>query len=292
MKTQTVGNITIDRVFENEQPFFGLDHLLPGYTPDILEANADWLKPHFIDPATDQAILGFHSLLVRTPQHNILVDCCVGNDKERPRPFWHRQQFPWMDNLKAQGLGPEDIDYVMCTHLHADHVGWNTRLVDGRWVPTFPNAKYIFARSEYEFWAAEHAKLGADDEPVLYGAFTDSVLPVVEAGRAVMVESDWDLDHSVWFEPAPGHTPGNVVVHVKDGDGHALLVGDAIHTPAQLARPSLSSIFCEDPALSAETRTRLVERVADTSTLFLTAHFPTPCAGRVVSHRDAFRFEV
>lgn len=299
MKTQQIGEIAIDRVVDMEGPFAALDFLVPGAPPDLIAENADWLMPHFIEPGSNKLVMSFHSLLVRTPRHTILVDCCIGNDKIRhDREMWNQRQGPWLDNLRAHGVGPEDIDIVMCTHLHADHVGWNTRLVDGRWEPTFPNAKYVFARDEYACWEAEHRAAEADSqaEPILHGSFADSVLPVVEAGRAVLVDSDHQIDDGVWMEPAPGHTPGNVVVHVEDKGGRsgdrAVLLGDVMHTAAQLARPELSSNFCSDPAQSAVTRQRLIDRFAETDTRMLTAHFPTPTAGRIVRHRDAFRFDI
>jgi glyoxylase-like metal-dependent hydrolase (beta-lactamase superfamily II) len=291
MQTLTIGDIRIDRVLEQEGPIFGLDFLLPEAPADMFDANADWLTPRFADPASRNLILSFHSLLVRTPSRTILVDACVGNDKERPeRPPWHRAQFPFLDNLAKHGVAPEDIDIVLCTHLHADHVGWNTRLLDGRWVPTFPNATYVFARREYAHWEAENAKASAD-EPLLHGSFADSVLPIVDAGRAQLVESDHELDHGIRLEPAPGHTPGNIVIRVERNGARALLVGDAIHSPAQFADPGLSTRFCSDPVQSAETRTRLIDEVAETDTAFLTAHFPTPTLGRVIRRGKAFGFE-
>lgn len=293
MKTQHVGNISIDRVADMEGPFAALDFLIPGASPDLIAENADWLKPRFVDPDTDQIIMSFHSYVIRSPRHTILVDCCVGDDKERPaRPMWHQRRGPWLENLRAHGLTPEDIDIVMCTHLHADHVGWNTRLSEGRWTPTFPNARYVFARREYTHWEAEHrAALSRNEPAVNHGSFADSVLPVVEAGRAVLVDSDHQIDDGLWLEPAPGHTPGNVVLHVADKSDRAILAGDVIHTPVQLARPELSSNFCSDPVQSAVTRRALIDTCAETDTLLLTAHFPAPTAGRIVRHRDAFRFD-
>ena len=293
MKTQAIGDIVIDRIVEAEGAFTAFDFILPGATQELVDANADWLVPRFVAP-DGQLIMAFHAMVLRTPRQTILVDCCVGNDKDRPlRPLWHRQRTPFLDTMRAAGVAPEEIDVVMCTHLHADHVGWNTQLVDGRWVPTFPNARYVFARREYEFWEAEarRAKAEGADEPPNHGSFDDSVLPVMEAGRAVLVETDHELDRGIWLEPAFGHTPGNVNVNVRNGDRHALLCGDTMHTPLQLCDPGLSSAFCEDPAMSARSRTAMVERLADTDSILLAGHFPTPVAGRVVQHREAFRLD-
>ena len=293
MKTQLIGDIVIDRIVEAEGAFADFGFILPGATQDLVDANADWLAPRFIAP-DGKLIMAFHALVLRTPRQTILVDCCVGNDKDRPlRPTWHRQQTPFLDTMRAAGVAPEEIDIVMCTHLHADHVGWNTQLVDGRWVPTFPNARYVFARREYEFWEAEarRAKAEGVQEPPNHGSFDDSVLPVMEAGRAVLVEADHELDHGVWLEPAFGHTPGNVNVNVRGGGRHALLCGDTMHTPLQLCDPGLSSAFCEDPAMSARSRTAMIERLAETESILLAGHFPTPVAGRIVRHREAFRLD-
>jgi len=291
MKTIGIGDIRIDRVVESESPLFDPPFLFPDATAEAVERERSWLEPHFIDPVSKKLIMSFHSYLVRTPNHTILVDACVGNDKERPhRAFWHRLQTPYLSDLAAFGVAPGDVDFVMCTHLHIDHVGWNTRLLDGRWVPTFPNAKYIFARKEYEYWERLHHSKPA--EPVNHGSFADSVLPVVEAGRAVLVEMDHEIDPRLRLAPAPGHTPGNVMINLVSNGTRAVLCGDTIHHAIQMAHPEWSSRFCEDATLSRQTRTRLIEGLADTDTLLLPAHFPNPCAGRVVRHQNSFRFKM
>jgi glyoxylase-like metal-dependent hydrolase (beta-lactamase superfamily II) len=287
MKTLAVGDVRIDRVIESERPMFEPDFLFPEATREAIDAERHWLAPNFVDPATGKLIMSFHTYVVRTPKHTILVDTCVGNDKHRPaREFWHHLNNPYLEDLARLGVRPEEVDFVMCTHLHVDHVGWNTKLLDGRWVPTFPNARYVFAREEYEFWNAKRA----GGEEVNHGSFDDSVLPVVEHGQAVMVESDHALEDAIWLAPAPGHTPGNIVINVESGGASALLCGDTIHHAAQMTYPQWSSRFCEDPDQSRVTRTALIERLADTPTYLLAAHFPTPVAGRIVRHGGAFRF--
>lgn len=295
METQVIGDIRIDRVVDMEGPFAALDFLLPeANTPEILNAAGDWLAPLFV--GTDGIVnMSFHSLLVRTPRHTILVDACIGDDKERPnREPWHRKRGPFLANLRKLGVAPEDIDYVMCTHMHGDHVGWNTRLADGRWVPTFPNAKYVFAKKEFDFWEKENyqARQEGREGEVNHGCWWDSVLPVIESGQHELVASDHALDDTLWLEPAEGHTPGAVVFHARDGGNHAVMVGDLMHTAAQLAQPGLSSRFCWDPAQSRATREATIDKYAETDTLLLTAHFPSPTAGRIVRHGDAFRFEL
>jgi glyoxylase-like metal-dependent hydrolase (beta-lactamase superfamily II) len=195
---------------------------------------------------------------------------------------------PYMAELAAAGVQPEEVDYVLCTHLHIDHVGWNTKLLDGRWVPTFPNAKYIFARTEFNFWQ-EHHRTG--QQTVVPNVYDDSVLPVVEAGQAVIVDNDYELDHGIWFEHAPGHTAGNIVINVASVGNTAILTGDVVHHPLQLIRPEWSSRACEDPIQSAQTRQTLLERLADSDTLMASAHFAAPTCGHVHRHGDEFRFE-
>lgn len=183
MEPQRIGAFTVSRIMEYQGPIFEPDFLFPEADPAVIDANADWLLPTFIDPESMRLIMSFHSYVVRTPRHTIVVDTCLGNDKHRlQRDIWHMRNGPYLEELAAMGVAPEEVDFVMCTHLHVDHVGWNTRLVDGRWVPTFPNARYVFARAELEHW--QQVAAAADpDEPINHGSYQDSVLPVVEAGR-------------------------------------------------------------------------------------------------------------
>lgn len=285
-----IGEFELRRVVENEYPFVEASAFLPQSTPDVIAANADWLYPRFMEPGGDRCIFAFQSYVLRTPRHTILVDTCVGNDKPRPaRPMWNMMNGPFLSDLAAAGVEPEDVDYVMCTHLHVDHCGWNTRLVDGRWVPTFPNAKYIFAKKEHDFWETRYREGTQGPVPNVYD---DSVLPVVEAGQAVLVEWDHEFDHGIWLEPAPGHTDGNIVINLESAGEKAVLSGDVVHHPIQLLKPEWSSRACEDPVLSAATRRALLEKHADTGTLFCPAHFASPTVGHVVSRGDAFAYRL
>lgn len=286
----SLGDIEVRRVIESEAPFAELGFLLPGLDPALVEANADWLTPRFVD-ADNKAIMSFQSFVVRTPRQVILVDACVGNDKERPnRPNWHRQRSPYLGTLAAAGVKPEEVTQVFCTHLHADHVGWNTRLVDGRWVPTFPNARYLFAREEYEFWERGHrAWIKDGGQPLNHGSFADSVLPVVEAGRADIVAADHEIDQGLYLQAGFGHTPGCCMLHAKSGRAHGIFIGDIMHTPVQLANPSLSSRFCEDPVASAQVRTTLTQTYAGTETRLFPTHFPDMIGTRIARHLDGFK---
>ncbi len=273
-----IGNITIGRCVEHEGDFFPPAKFFPLSTPEMIDAERDWMEPHFILPksAGGRMQAGLFAYVIRTPKHTILVDTCVGNDKPRNMsPLWNMRRGPWLDDLRAMGVAPESVSHVMCTHLHVDHVGWNTRLQDGRWVPTFPNARYIFAKTEYDHWQSEQQFFGMD------GAFADSILPVVEAGKADLVKSDFAIDDAIWLEPSPGHTPGHVCINLKSGNDSALFTGDAFHHPIQVAYPEWSSYACTDPAQSAATRRKIVDRLCDTDTYMMAAHFAAPTAGRV-----------
>ena len=282
----TVGGIEWRRIVESEEPDFDVHFLLPDATDEALAPHRAWLEPRFLDPATDKVVMAMQSYVLRTRRRTILVDTCVGNHKERRfHPPWaHRTQTRYLDNLAAIGLAPEDIDFVMCTHLHADHVGWNTRLLDGRWVPTFPNARYLFARTEYEHWIAvnEGGKKYSD------GCIDDSVLPVVEAGQAEVVADDYAFDDEISFALAPGHTPGHVAIALASQGARAVLSGDICHTPLQCREPGWSAVGCSDREQSAATRRAFLERHCDTDTLVMTAHFPSPSVGFVRARGDAF----
>ncbi len=286
-----LGELEIYRAIESEVPIFDTFSFFPDATKEVVEANKDWLMSRYIDPKTIEVILCIQSYVIKTSHHTILVDTCVGNHKSRPaRPSWHMQNSPFIEELAGVGVHPEEVDFVLCTHLHVDHVGWNTRLLDGRWVPTFPNAKYIFSRNEFELWAARYEKGETVPVPLVY---EDSVLPIVEAGQAIIVEDTHQIDDGMWLEPAPGHTPGHVMLNLKSGEETALMSGDVIHHPLQLIRPDWSSRACEDPHLSAVSRTKMLESVADTNTLLCPAHFGSPTMGHVISHAtDGFRYRL
>ena len=283
----SVGRVRIDRVVEFERPLLAPAVLLPEVDDALLARHRAWLEPDLLDPATGHLVISFHSFAIRTPRSLILVDTCSGNDRDRPgKPRYHRKSWPYLENLAAAGIAPEAVDYVLCTHLHVDHVGWNTRLVDGRWVPTFANARYLFDREEWAFWQAEYETEGFADDPF----YEDSILPVIAAGRVDFVAGDHEIDPWVRLEPSRGHTPGHVCVRVRDGAAEAVMTGDMMHHPLQCAEPRLSSCFCVDPERSRRTRRGFLERHADGGALVLPAHFPTPTGGRVRSAGEGFRF--
>jgi len=289
MQPIRIGNFAIDRIADYQGPFFDPPAFFPDFDPEVVDANAALLGPRLIDPGTGKLIFSFHSFVVRTGRHTILIDACIGNDKERPsRPQFHRFRSSFIADLARLRVRPEEIDFVMCTHLHWDHVGWNTKLANGVWVPTFPNAKYVMAKKEFDHWQ-DFAASGADSPHAL--AFGDSILPIVKSGQAFLVGDDYALDDGLWFEPFPGHTPGNVVIHARSGGDRGLFIGDVLHHPLQCLRPEWSTMACTDMEGSRRSRTRLVEEHADSNTLIMPAHFPDPTAGWIRRHDGNYRFD-
>ena len=260
--------------------------MLPGLTPDLLAENRPWMRDAAALDAQDVLILCFQSYVVKTPHHTILVDSCIGNDKPRPtRPKWNMKTDDiYMRALASAGISVGDIDFVMCTHLHVDHVGWNTRLENGRWVPTFPNARYVFARNEFDYWTEQHAKT-----PV--PPFNDSVLPVLEAKRADIVGNDYEIGDHARILPTPGHTPGHVAFTFGRGRDDAVIGGDLMHSPLQARYPELSMKFDVDQTQAARTRRGFLKRYCDTDTLCCTAHFPSPSAEKIRRWGDGFSCE-
>jgi glyoxylase-like metal-dependent hydrolase (beta-lactamase superfamily II) len=287
MTTQIrLGEVTIHRVVEQELPFVAPLDFFPTLTPALLEENLSWMQPDYIDAATGKLILCVQSYLVRTPHQNILIDACVGNHKTRPaRPVWDKMASDRYErSLAATGLGVADIDYVMCTHLHVDHVGWNTRLENGCWVPTFPKAKYLFSERELAYWTEKEKA-----DPAGHPWITDSVLPVVAANRVEPVRNDHALNELVRLVPTPGHTIDHFSVEVGRPGADALIAGDLIHSPLQARYPELGMRADYDPVQAGETRRRMLGRLCDASTLLCTVHFPSPSMGRVKLWEDGFK---
>ncbi len=284
--TFKAGDLTIHRIIEQETTFLPALDFLPALTPEVLAENRAWMQAAKALDASDVLILCFQSYVVKTPHHTILIDSCIGNDKPRPqRPKWNmKTDDTYMRALAAAGISVGDIDYVMCTHLHVDHVGWNTRLENGRWVPTFPKAKYMFGRTEFDFWIETHAKT-----PV--PAIGDSVMPIVDAKRHEVVGDDHAIGDHLRILPTPGHTPGHSAFRLGKGKDEAVFSGDLIHSPLQALYPELSMKFDVDQAVAGTTRRGFLERYCDTDTLCCTAHFPSPSVGRIRRKGNGFSCE-
>jgi glyoxylase-like metal-dependent hydrolase (beta-lactamase superfamily II) len=284
--TFKLGGMTVHRIIEMECGFTPALEFLPKLTPQMLDESRSWMRSPLALDDEDRLVLCFQSYIVRTGRHVILVDSCVGNDKDRPaRPLWHmKKDNVFMQGLAEVGLTVNDIDFVLCTHLHVDHVGWNTRLENGRWVPTFPNALYLFSRKELDYWLAENDKTTVP--PI-----ADSVIPIVEAKRCDLVTSDHSLSDVVSLIPTPGHTIDHYAVTLGKGGRDAVITGDLIHSPLQAKWTDLAMRIDYDPIQSTATRRKFLETYCDTNTQCCFAHFPSPSRGYVKRWGDGFRCE-
>ncbi len=280
-----IGSVTVTRVVELETPvpYDPAHPFLREATPERLR-EMPWLYPHFVTEE-GHLKLSIHALVVKAPGLTLVVDTCVGNDKPRTLMGGVALQTAFLESLSAAGVTPESVDAVVCTHLHVDHVGWNTRLQDGRWVPTFPNARYLIGRREYEHWSGE----GDSEQQTI---LADSVKPIFDAGLATLVEMDHRISPEISLTPTPGHTPGHVSVLIESQGERALITGDMLHHPCQFGHPEWSPPFDSDPHAGAAMRRSVMERVAGEPVLVIGTHFAAPTAGRVVREGEAFRFEV
>ena len=285
MSTFTIGNATVTRIEESYEPNFEAAKFFADWRPDVVERHREWMLPHHYDSASGKLKLSIHSWLVQVGGRTILVDACVGNDKARPnRPLWHMMKSPYLDRLAKAGAKPEDVDMVMCTHLHNDHVGWNTRLQDGRWVPTFPNARYLFNKTDFDHFKSVDAK----KQPGNAAAFEDSVQPIAEAGLADYVTGSRAVDEHLAMEPAPGHTPGTMFITLESRGARAMFCGDILHQAIQIFHPEWNSFACEDQDNARKSRRAVLERCAGSGALMLPTHFGAPFACHIDAKGDAF----
>ena len=285
-----LGGLAIRTVREGEG-IMPMQVAVAGITGEDLAAMQPWYwSPELsLDPVAAQFHIEVRSFVLEVDGLNVLIDSCCGNDKIRSVAWADRLQTDWLEQLARAGYRPEDIHLVLCTHLHADHVGWNTRLENGHWVPTFPNARYVFSRKDYEFFRSQTHEAHNRE------AFLDSVLPVVEAGLADIVESEHcvhrEIEDGIWLQDAAGHSPGCVVVNARRGGAQAMFLGDVLHHPIQLVRPDLPFFADEDRVGACATRERLLAEAADKGAILYPAHFPDQPAGRARRTGRAFDYE-
>ncbi|MFI7323016.1 MBL fold metallo-hydrolase [Streptomyces venezuelae] len=280
----TVGDVTVHRIDEISLPPETGPWLLPDATPDVV-AQHPWLHTDFTDD-TSALRLDSHTFALTVGTLRVLVDTGIGNGKTRANPAWHGLRTDYLQRLTDAGFPPDSVDLVILTHLHTDHVGWNTREENGTWLPTFPRARYVTSRAEREFWSGY-----AMDEP-RQQMFRDSVHPVEDAGLLDLVDvpaEGAEVAPGLRLVPTPGHTPGHVAVKVHSSGASALITGDLLHHPVQLPHPHIGSCVDIDPAQAEATRSDLLTSLADTETLLLGTHFPHPTAGRVVPEGDTYR---
>jgi glyoxylase-like metal-dependent hydrolase (beta-lactamase superfamily II) len=260
-----------------------MQFLLPDASPENL-AKVDWIGP-FLNPQ-GKALASVHSLILEVGDQRIVVDTCIGNDKERmPMKGWHMLQGPFLEDMERAGFPAKSIDSVACTHLHSDHVGWNTMKIDDRWVPTFQNARTLISDAEWEHWCQSDLK-------AMGPTLEDSVQPLFDADLVDLVGVDHEIAEGVFFEHTPGHTPGHVCVHIRSRGEEAVITGDIFHHPAQIAMLHWQNVADEDSVEADTTRRAFLARYADTPTLIIGTHFAGPTAGRLVRDGDLFRLDV
>jgi glyoxylase-like metal-dependent hydrolase (beta-lactamase superfamily II) len=286
MQQIRVGDITIDAVIEREGPWRRPQDFFPAYDDAVFKHHLPTMEPEVFDAALGMMVMPYQTFVVRTPRYTILVDTCTGEDKGHPAPFDFPGKERWRNEMFALGVSFEQVDYVFCTHLHIDHTGWNTTLRDGRWVPTFPNAKYVFHKGEYAVWEAEHKK-GANPPGTV---FRDNCLPIVEAGQALLVDDDYALDDTITLTPTPGHSPCHCCVNIFSKGKRAVVAGDLMHHAIQCREPDWSVKPDWDPKQSAVSRRKFFASVADTDTLILPIHFPRPTVGLLKADGDRFDY--
>ena len=284
MLSWQIGDVKVTRIVEIELPvpYSARSPFLADATPEALRRH-DWLYPHYVTEE-GHLRLSIHALLVEAPGLRLVVDTCIGNDKPRSLNGGQALATEFLTRLGEAGWTRDGVDTVVCTHLHVDHVGWNTMLVDGKWVPTFPKARYLIGRTEHAHWSAE-------GDPEQQQILADSVQPIFDAGLVDLVEMDHRLSDEVRLIPTPGHTPGHVSVMIESKGQVAMITGDAVHHPSQLAHPDWSPPFDSDPVASAVMRRSMFEGVADGDVLVIGTHFAAPTAGHIKRDGDAFRFD-
>ncbi|WNZ06373.1 MBL fold metallo-hydrolase [Streptomyces sp. 11x1] len=287
MKKMILGNVEVSRVVEYHGAFGTTDVLFPSVPGELWRRHESWLAPNFLNAETGEWQSSVQTWVLRSAGRTVLVDTGLGSDKSSDVEVSDKHDGDFLDRLAAVGVRPEDVDLVVNTHLHDDHVGWNTRLVDGEWVPTFPNARYLISRADFDFW---HPANGPAPRFADTGAkFNDSVLPVHQAGQAVLWEGDSHrIDEDLVLELAPGHTPGSAVLRLESGTDRALFVGDVIHTPLQMIEPDHDICLSEDQAEAARSRRRVLEQAAATNSLVVPAHLGGAGAAEVVKSNGAF----
>ena len=281
MSQFNIGDVKISRIVESEGPWDGT-FILPDATRENVRKEADWLYPTFSDEG-GKLRMSIHSIVIESQGKRIIVDTCIGNDKVRSNPAWNKLQLPYLQDLQKLGHTREAINNVICTHLHIDHVGWNTMLKDGKWVATFPNARYLVGGTEWDFFSRSEDAFFKD--PV-----DDSVRPVMAEGRVDLVDDKHRITDEVWLEATPGHTPGHFAVRISSKGQDAVITGDLMHHPIQCRYPEWDDNFDVDGPQAKKTRRAFCERYADTDIAVIGTHFAAPSVGKILKKDDSFRY--
>ena len=276
-----VGDVKISRIVESEGPWDGT-FLLPNATGENVQKEGEWLYPAFADEG-GKLRMSIHSIVIESQGKSIIVDTCIGNDKVRSNPAWNKLQLPYLEDLQKLGYTREAIDHVVCTHLHIDHVGWNTVLKNDKWVATFPNAKYLVGGTEWDFFSRSQ-------DPFFKDPVDDSVRPVMAEGRVDLVDDKHRITGEVWLEATPGHTPGHFAVRISSKGQDAVITGDLMHHPIQCRYPEWDDLFDVDGPQAKKTRREFCERYADTNVAVIGTHFASPSVGKIIKKDDSFRY--
>lgn len=292
-QTWRVGKVKLTRIIEMEMSG-GQQWIMPAATKDIAKS-VEWLCPDFSDEG-GRMKFAVQLMVVDAPGVRIAIDTCVGNDKKRPLPNWDMRTGPFLEHLVKAGISPESVTHVYCTHLHTDHIGWNTRKVGNKWVPTFPNAKYLFGKTEFEYWSQGGLSGEGGSEPGIEEELADSILPVVDAGLQELVEFDHvifndSMGTSIYIRPTLGHTPGHTSLMIESMGTKAIVTGDCFHHPIQFTETAISSRADTDPAQATRTREELLSEFCGTKTLVFGTHFARPTCGVVVPHKKNYRLD-
>jgi glyoxylase-like metal-dependent hydrolase (beta-lactamase superfamily II) len=285
-----IGHVEIGRVLDSYVLAETAQGFFPDFEREALEPHEHWLCPTHYDRESGHIPLPVHSWLLRVGGKNVLIDTCMGNQKSRPgKPEMHMLNNRYLERMTELGVRPDEIDYVLCTHLHVDHVGWNTRLEHGRWVPTFPNARYVMSKAEYEATKSDAAD--SDGNAFLYQVFEDSIYPIVEAGKAVLIDGSQALLDGITLQAAPGHSPGHLCIELRSGGDLGFFVGDIVHSPIQVPFWKWSTRYCWNQAMAAQTRRQILEACAADNAVLIPCHFENPYVGRIKGSDDTFAID-
>ena len=278
-----IGDVEVARIVEINAFEDNISMLLPNGTPELVQ-RYEWLRPHFATP-DGRMILSFQAFVLRSQGRSFMIDTCIGSGRQREYQVFCNLQTTFLEDLTAAGFPPESIDGVLCTHLHFDHVGWNTKLVDGKWVPTFAQARYYFGRKEWDHW--QHLKRTGGYHDLAH--LEDSLDPIVAAGLVEFIGPDFRLSDEVTLIPTPGHTPGHVSVHIRSKGKEAVITGDMMHHPIQFALAGTPGNFDMDQEQGVRTRRDFIGRFADQDVLIIGSHFSDPTAGHIVRDGEAWK---
>jgi glyoxylase-like metal-dependent hydrolase (beta-lactamase superfamily II) len=286
IKKWKIGDVEVVRIVEVNAFEDDMAMLLPNGTPEFVQG-FPWLVPHFATRA-GKMLISFQCFALRSGNRRVMIDTCIGADRQREFPVFCNLQTTFLEDLAAAGYPADSINTVLCTHLHFDHVGWNTRKVNGRWVPTFANARYLFGQREWEHW--QHLRRTGGYHNVEH--LTDSIDPILEAKLADFIGPDHRITEEVWLEPTPGHTPGHVSIHIRSRGEEAIITGDMMHHPVQLAVPGTLANFDMDKEQGAKTRRAFVERYSDRKVMIIGSHFCDPTSGWIVRDGSAWKLSL